>query len=58
LKNYIKKYFKVLEPLGLKDAEALAAHGSHSLTLNMIQYFFNPKAAVDNGIPTVNLNRR
>ena len=50
--------FKVLEPLGLKDAEALAAHGSHSLTLNMIQYFFNPEAAEDNGIPTVNLNRR
>merc|ERR1711962_64304 len=35
----------------------MVAHGIHSLTLNMVRHYFEPKAAPNNGIPTVNLNR-
>jgi len=35
----------------------MVAHGIHSLTLNMVRHYFEPQAAPNNGIPTVNLNR-
>jgi len=33
-----------------------AAHGSHSITLNEIQFYFEPTATIDNGITMVNFN--
>merc|ERR1712215_244505 len=33
-----------------------AAHGSHSITLNEIQFFFESKAPIENGITMVNFN--
>jgi len=33
-----------------------AAHGSHSITLNEIQFFFEPTATFENGITIVNFN--
>jgi len=33
-----------------------AAHGSHSITLNEIQFFFEPAATFENGITMVNFN--
>merc|ERR1711962_63757 len=39
------------------DPGQMVAHGIHSLSLNMLRHYFEPLAGVDNGIPTVNLNR-
>jgi len=47
---------KVLSDLALNDPEHMIAHSTHSLTLNMIRYYFYPNATEENGIATVNLN--
>jgi len=54
---YSQNCSKVLSDLALIAPEQSIAHGIHSLTLNMIRHYFVPEATMNNGIPTVNLNR-
>merc|ERR1711915_893048 len=46
----------VHEPLLSSNFSARIAHGIHSLTLEDIQKYFNPRATLENNIPVVNKN--
>merc|ERR1712215_3418 len=50
-----KEMRKLPKPISSKYA-SFVAHGSHSLTLNEIRFYFNAKAKVENGIWVVNDN--
>merc|ERR1719348_2759373 len=48
---------KMMAGLNLNDTGVMVAHGSHSLSLNMLRHYFDEDAPEDNDIPTVNLDR-
>jgi len=54
---YAQTCSQALSDIALIAPEQSIAHGIHSLTLNMIQHYFNPNATTANGIHTVNMNR-